>query len=758
MAADPQPQDAQSDDLFGRWLAHHEQQGTDGDETGSAQGTTDHNPPPRASRRMPAAAVASSAVQNDPLIGNRLQAPSTFGVRRPSPNAQPRSGSGSNELNPEPPSGWEPIVVRSVRKKSEPRVNPLDQPSRFQRLKARFVDPKEPTGKTEVAPAPAQPGRPVTTQAPPLPTRSPAPSPFAARSIEETIRAAVPEHQTARHADTPGTDTPGTETPAAMEAVEPVVVPRDLEPEEVAPAPTPVRAFIDVPRPKHASEPEPEQILAEPVVPESGVAEPVVAEPVVAEPVVAEPVVAEPVVAEPVVAEPVVAESVVAEAEPEQTVAPQPEPERYVAPEPAPQQHLAPQPEQELEPVVAESVVAEAEPEQTVAPITVVEPEPEPVAVVEPEPEPEPIAVVVEPEPVAVVEPEPEPEVIAALESDDAPPANQESRLGSLLRRQPRPAKEAEPEPEAVAAAVEPEPEPVAVVEPEPEPEPEPEAVATPESDDEPPGDPESRLAFLLHRQPKPAKPAKQAKQARPSKQAKPARSKKPKAPKTLKPPKPGGPGTGDAARDLVAAKAAARAAAPAAPPLAADTEPVAAAVAVAAPPEPEAAPAPEKAPEKAPKKVSKHDQVAAEMPGLYTFKQKKNSRRLLTIALLVGLVVSAYFAKAAYDTQDTASMGLAAIVVLATAMLWAIRAGAAPTKLQVHQGQLEVVRQGERFVFDLASPYTQVEVRGRPGRHGWKVLFPRRGMTPFAVDSTMVDADDFMRVLRFFRPELVNH
>ena len=65
------------------------------------------------------------------------------------------------------------------------------------------------------------------------------------------------------------------------------------------------------------------------------------------------------------------------------------------------------------------------------------------------------------------------------------------------------------------------------------------------------------------------------------------------------------------------------------------------------------------------------------------------------------------------------------------------------------------MLRQGGRFVFDLASVYTPVEVHGTPGRHGWKVVFLRRGMTPFVVDRTMVDPDDFMRVLSFFRPNL---
>jgi hypothetical protein len=158
------------------------------------------------------------------------------------------------------------------------------------------------------------------------------------------------------------------------------------------------------------------------------------------------------------------------------------------------------------------------------------------------------------------------------------------------------------------------------------------------------------------------------------------------------------------------------------------------------------------------PAKVSKHDEVAAQMASEYRFKPKRTSRRLLTIAMLIGLVASAYFIRIAVELRDSASIGLAAIVLLATAMVWAIRAGASVTTLTVHHGQLEVVQQGGRYIFDMASEYTQVEVHGRPGKHGWKVIFPRRGMPPFQVDATMVDPDDFMRVLRFFRPQLVHH
>ena len=66
IAADPQHHEASSNDLFGRWLAHHNEQqaGEAGEHTESAEDTSD-TPSSRASRRLPAAAVASSAVERD---------------------------------------------------------------------------------------------------------------------------------------------------------------------------------------------------------------------------------------------------------------------------------------------------------------------------------------------------------------------------------------------------------------------------------------------------------------------------------------------------------------------------------------------------------------------------------------------------------------------------------------------------------------------------------------------------------------------
>jgi hypothetical protein len=640
MAADPQRQEATSNDLFGRWLAHHTEQQTSGqgEQTESAEGTAETETS-GAQRRLPAAAVASSAVERDPMIGSRIAPPSTFGARRSTPNAPQGSGPG-NQVDRESPAGWEPIVMRSIRKKTEQPPKPVDTRSRLQRLKARLVDPPAPEPEVEVPLVPLAPPvarsvpLPVATPKPSLPTSSSAPSapsaPAApvARSVEETIRAAVPtiERQVARHAEPRVEEQP---EPKPVEPVEQHVarhseprverpVQRLIEAEEVAP-PAAVRAFID----------------------------------------------AAPVVTEP-----------------------EPEP-------------------------VAESVVAEAEPE----PMTFAEP-----------------TYVVEP----VIEPVVAPAPVVAATIGPPEPTEDEPAAFSFLSLPKRRAKEAYVEPEPVAepvaesVVVQAQPETLVITEPAPVIEPVIEAVI------EPVIEPSPVVAATIEVEPE------EATEDQPRRSFLSLQRLQPKDPKAPEPRE-----SGREDRPLPVDV-------PVAPPAAQEAHEAqetqealqSAAVAVAAPPEPVVEP----------RKVSKHDEVATEMPGLYKFAAKRTSRRLLTISLLIGMVASAYFVRAAVEVKETPSIGLAAIVVLATAMVWAIRAGASVTKLEVHQGQLQVIQQGGTYIFDLASQYTRFEVHGQPGHRGWKVLFPRRGMAPFTVDASMVDPDDFMRVLRFFRPQLVHH
>ena len=120
---------------------------------------------------------------------------------------------------------------------------------------------------------------------------------------------------------------------------------------------------------------------------------------------------------------------------------------------------------------------------------------------------------------------------------------------------------------------------------------------------------------------------------------------------------------------------------------------------------------------------------------------------------MMSGLAATCWLAYTYHLTGSDVTKGITAIVGVTTLLIWAARAGSTPTTLTIRNGLLEVKRQGSRFVFDLASSYTPVKVVGQPGRRGWKVLFLRRGMRPFAVDGSMVDPHEFMRVLGFFRP-----
>jgi hypothetical protein len=144
------------------------------------------------------------------------------------------------------------------------------------------------------------------------------------------------------------------------------------------------------------------------------------------------------------------------------------------------------------------------------------------------------------------------------------------------------------------------------------------------------------------------------------------------------------------------------------------------------------------------------------EMPPVYEFTPLKGSRRVMSILLAGGLAASGYLDYGAYLSRDTIEIGIAGVVTLATLIIWGVRAGASVTRLTVRNGQLEIIRQGGRQVFDLTSRYTPIEVVGKTGTKKWKVLFLRRGMAPAIVDSTMVDSKEFMKVLGFFRPELI--
>ena len=122
----------------------------------------------------------------------------------------------------------------------------------------------------------------------------------------------------------------------------------------------------------------------------------------------------------------------------------------------------------------------------------------------------------------------------------------------------------------------------------------------------------------------------------------------------------------------------------------------------------------------------------------------------LLLLVLVPTTVGAGYLA---YDDPTTLTVGAAGTLLVLTLAIYAVRVSSTPARLAIHGGQLEVVRGNQREVFDLTSRFTRIEVVGRPGRPGWKVLMARFGRDPLVIDSSMVDPTSFTSALERHRP-----
>lgn len=143
--------------------------------------------------------------------------------------------------------------------------------------------------------------------------------------------------------------------------------------------------------------------------------------------------------------------------------------------------------------------------------------------------------------------------------------------------------------------------------------------------------------------------------------------------------------------------------------------------------------------------------------PMVVEFAPRKGTKRLLGLLLLITATATGVSGWTAFQDQTTTAIGIAGTLAGLTAIIWATRAGSVVARLAVRMGQLEVVSNGALHRFDLTSHYTVVDVIGRPGSGGWKVIFHRRGMSPFVIDSSMVDPHAFMWVFNHYRPDPVD-
>lgn len=132
---------------------------------------------------------------------------------------------------------------------------------------------------------------------------------------------------------------------------------------------------------------------------------------------------------------------------------------------------------------------------------------------------------------------------------------------------------------------------------------------------------------------------------------------------------------------------------------------------------------------------------------------RRTGTRRLLGVLLLAAFACLCLTGWIAWEERTTPTIAVAACLGVITLLLWSGRSTAAPTRMVVENGVLDITRHDTHHMFDLNSSYTPIEVVGTPGRRGWKVLILRRSMAPFVIDSSMVDPHEFTEVLERFRP-----
>ncbi|WP_017934617.1 hypothetical protein [Nocardioides sp. Iso805N] len=145
----------------------------------------------------------------------------------------------------------------------------------------------------------------------------------------------------------------------------------------------------------------------------------------------------------------------------------------------------------------------------------------------------------------------------------------------------------------------------------------------------------------------------------------------------------------------------------------------------------------------------------SASLPHTVFFRPRRGTGRLLGGLLLGFAALTIAAAVWAWADRTFLSYGITAAVAAVTAIVWATRASASPTRLTLRGSELEIVRDGSRALFDLAAPQTSIEMRGEPGDRRWKVLVVRRSMSPYVIDGSMVDPGEFTQVLRYFHPEV---
>jgi hypothetical protein len=129
---------------------------------------------------------------------------------------------------------------------------------------------------------------------------------------------------------------------------------------------------------------------------------------------------------------------------------------------------------------------------------------------------------------------------------------------------------------------------------------------------------------------------------------------------------------------------------------------------------------------------------------------------RVLSLILAATAVVAGAVALLALvnDNLDT-TFGYAMIVATLVLAYAAHRTRLRASEVTVSNGVVHIKKGETSYRFDVRNPGTGIDMVGQPGDPSWQVYFHRKGMDDFVVDARMVNAEEFVRLLREHRPDL---
>jgi hypothetical protein len=129
---------------------------------------------------------------------------------------------------------------------------------------------------------------------------------------------------------------------------------------------------------------------------------------------------------------------------------------------------------------------------------------------------------------------------------------------------------------------------------------------------------------------------------------------------------------------------------------------------------------------------------------------------RVLSMILAATSVVAGMVALLALVNGNLSTTFGYAMVVTTVILAWAaLRTRVMSTQISMSNGVVYIEKGETSYRFDVKHEGTLIDMVGQPGDNYWQVQFHRKGMDDFVVDADMVNAEEFVRQLREYRPTL---